>query len=147
MYIALLTLAGILLLVCGMLAWQVDDWSRDFVQNRAATDVNAANAALRPIQANVDPADMTHIIEEAVSQLNGWRIESQIVSETRVEIILTRTSRMLRFVDDVTVMIEPTADGCSVNATSQSRVGKGDLGQNPRNLAELLTAIRERLAK
>ena len=146
MWISLLIVAGILFVSIACLAWQIDDWSRDFVQNRAATSADAANAALRPIKADVPPGQVARLIEEVVDDLRGWQIESQSESETRIQFMLTRTSRLFRFVDNVTVRIEPTADGCVINATSQSRVGKGDLGQNPRNIAELFSAIRKRLA-
>ena len=44
------------------------------------------------------------------------------------------------FYDDITVILR-SERGNSVKATSQSRVGKGDLGQNPRNLKELVNFL------
>ena len=43
MWIALLIIAGLILTLFFSLAWQVNDWSRDFMQNRAATDADAPN--------------------------------------------------------------------------------------------------------
>lgn len=58
---------------------------------------------------------------------------------------LVRATRFWRFEDDVTVKISPAEGGSVVTAQSQSRVGKGDLGQNPRNLIELLGEVRRQL--
>ena len=39
------------------------------------------------------------------------------------------------------VRIVPNGDGCRLHARSQSRVGRGDFGQNRRNLRELFAAL------
>ncbi|MFM9066415.1 MAG: DUF1499 domain-containing protein [Planctomycetota bacterium] len=75
-----------------------------------------------------------------------------------IVIRLTRSTKLFRFVDDVTVRIEPlTPDSTDaaaapdrqqespqvrLQAESKSRVGRGDLGQNPRNIRELLDSLR-----
>jgi uncharacterized protein (DUF1499 family) len=48
----------------------------------------------------------------------------------------------MKYRDDIRVQIEPAAEGTRLSAESRSRVGKGDLGQNPRNLRELLDKVR-----
>jgi uncharacterized protein (DUF1499 family) len=53
----------------------------------------------------------------------------------------TRTTRIFRFVDDISVLLEPAVGGTAVAARSGSRIGRGDLGQNRRNLAELWEAL------
>jgi uncharacterized protein (DUF1499 family) len=56
---------------------------------------------------------------------------------------LTRTTRLLRFVDDVHLTFEPGPGGTTrVHAQSQSRVGVGDFGQNRRNILELWQDLR-----
>ena len=59
-----------------------------------------------------------------------------------VAVHLTRKTRLFRFVDDVHLRIFPDGGGSRVEGTSQSRVGKGDLGQNARNLRELFRDLR-----
>jgi len=56
---------------------------------------------------------------------------------------LTATHRtwMMRFIDDVLVWLEGRPGGCRVHARSRSRMGRGDLGQNRRNLLDLFEAI------
>jgi uncharacterized protein (DUF1499 family) len=49
---------------------------------------------------------------------------------------------MWRFVDDIFVRLEPFAGGTRVHARSRAGLGVGDLGQNRRNLLELLRALR-----
>jgi Protein of unknown function (DUF1499) len=51
---------------------------------------------------------------------------------------LTRTTAILRFVDDVIVRLEPASTGCRLHAYSRSRVGAGDLGQTRRNVLALM---------
>ena len=60
---------------------------------------------------------------------------------------LVRSTRLIGFRDDVWVLLEerPDAGGVRLHAESRSRVGKGDLGQNPRNLRELLGWVRQEL--
>ena len=41
----------------------------------------------------------------------------------------------------MTARVYPDPDGARLELTSASRLGKGDLGQNPRNLEELLRAV------
>ena len=52
-----------------------------------------------------------------------------------------RKTRLFRFRDDVTARVYPDPDGARLDITSASRLGKGDLGQNPRNIEELLRAV------
>ncbi len=52
-----------------------------------------------------------------------------------------RKTRLFGFEDDVTARVYPDPDGARLELTSASRLGKGALGQNPRNLAELLRAV------
>jgi uncharacterized protein (DUF1499 family) len=51
----------------------------------------------------------------------------------------------MRYKDDIRLSIKPADSGSLLSAESRSRVGRGDLGQNPRNLRELLGAIRRGL--
>ena len=52
-----------------------------------------------------------------------------------------RTTRLFRFRDDVKVRVYARADGAGSELTGASRVGKNDLGQNFRNIKELLQAV------
>ena len=82
-------------------------------------------------------------IEKAVDKLPRWRLERRNESEVHA----VRESRLFRFKDDVTVNIIPKHNGTEARFASASRVGKGDLGQNPRNLRELLETINGELGR
>lgn len=143
--------------IIGSVVIRIDDWGRDWTQNRAALDPAAPRPELRPVEFDgsvQDAADRIRQWTETNSKWD-WVSEEQAGSDPaggdRRRIQLTRTTPLLKFVDDITVELtanpaeqNPTSQNVIVNATSQSRVGKGDLGQNPRNLIELTTALRDR---
>ncbi len=65
----------------------------------------------------------------------------KIVGEARAEGLIQaeRHTRLFKFVDDVRIQITQTDDWkVTLNLSSQSRVGKGDFGQNARNIREFL---------
>ena len=82
------------------------------------------------------PEEILAAAEKAIEGLPRWTLESSAEGELRA----TRRTR-LGFTDDITVRVVEQANGSEVYFESASRVGKGDLGQNPRNLKELLQAI------
>lgn len=49
--------------------------------------------------------------------------------------------RSFRFVDDISILLQPASTGTAVSLGSGSRVGSGDFGQTGRNLAELWQAL------
>ena len=77
----------------------------------------------------------------AVERLPRW----EVVSSEEREVGAVRATRLFRFKDDVTVVVEASESGSRAEFTSASRVGKGDLGQNPRNLRELLEALEQEI--
>jgi uncharacterized protein (DUF1499 family) len=54
---------------------------------------------------------------------------------------VTRTTRLFRFVDDLYILVEPREGRSAVLVRSASRIGRGDLGQNRRNIIELWAAL------
>jgi uncharacterized protein (DUF1499 family) len=142
-----LAAAGLFLIVGVVLVSQVDDWSRDLTQNTAATSDASTNQALRPVTSSLNPSDMVDVVVRVAAELPRWEHQETVEDEGRTTIRLVRTSALMRFRDDVTVWVSPHDGGSRVEAESRSRVGKGDLGQNPRNLRQLLDALRAELAK
>lgn len=129
--------------------WRVDDWSRDWTSNTAELDRKAARPELRPVELAVGVEQVVQQIERWARSQSAWEVEEvQSPDDQSARIHLTRTTGVFRFVDDihVTIRANPSGNGesrgVSVHARSQSRVGKGDLGQNPRNLIELTTGLR-----
>jgi hypothetical protein len=151
--------ACLLLLVGGSL-WQIEDWDRDLSTNWSATDPLHKDPALHPLATMVSPAEVAEAVRLVVPQLRGWRVVSiatepsdRTTGENRfsvqpVQLVhLVRTSRLFGFEDDVKLTIGRKDGRTSVEATSRSRVGVGDLGQNPRNLREILGALDSHLLK
>ena len=87
------------------------------------------------------PEDFTKAVERAVEKLPRWSLESKDAEKIHA----VRESRIFRFKDDVTVNLSTQNNGTEARFESASRVGKSDLGQNPRNLRELLKAVNEEL--
>lgn len=139
----------------------IDDWGRDWTCNQARLSSTNADPMLRPIEIDADIENVETMIRAWVAKQPAWKIVSDPplardsandsardhASDPMRRLHLTRTTAVFRFVDDIYIEITPIApavDGsprCGIDAESQSRVGKGDLGQNPRNLKELRKGI------
>lgn len=85
--------------------------------------------------------ELESAVEKAVENLPHWQIESRDDEEVKA----VRQTRIFRFKDDVSVSISSADNGSEAHFHSASRIGKGDMGQNPRNLRELLQEINEQL--
>lgn len=100
------------------------------------------NSARTARQYPASPTELLTAVRRAIEKLPRWNVASASDNEIRA----TRTTRILRFTDDVTIRVEAREGGSQAEINSASRVGKGDLGQNPRNVQELLDAIQSELA-
>lgn len=103
-------------------------------------DTDEPGADPGPLDLPLPPAEALARVESAIRGLPRWRVET--IDATAGTIIATRRTRIFRFTDDITIRLEPTATGTRVHARSKSRVGKGDFGQNRRNVLELFAALR-----
>jgi uncharacterized protein (DUF1499 family) len=125
---------------------QVEDWRRDLTTNFASTDPQAADERLRPLSATLDPEALADRVLVAVRPLTRWRLLSRTQNEKVIELHFVRTTPLMRFKDDIHVRIKPEPGGGSIlTADSRSRLGNADFGQNPRNLRQLLAAVRSAL--
>jgi len=117
----------------------IEDWSRDLSTNVAETSPAAKDQRLRTWTSSATPDALENSLRRLPSELSLWSfIDSSTIDPSTRKIHLVHTTALLRFSDDIYVTLTTTAEGTMVNATSRSRIGKGDLGQNPRNLRELL---------
>lgn len=140
-----------------LMALYVDDWSRDLTTNTAATSAGAADRLLQPITLTTDAEALARALGEFCRSKSAWDSSGdpldlpadsplRDIAAGGEAIHLVRTTGVMRYRDDVWVVGEDVGEGrLRVHAESRSRVGKGDLGQNPRNLKELLAGLRERL--
>ena len=110
-----------------------------FTRNWADTD-EPGDPAVAPVDLPLPPPEAVAVVEKTLRELPLFRVES--VDEQQGVVRATRRTRLWRFLDDVTVRLEPVAGGTRVHARSKARVGVGDFGQNRRNLLALLRALR-----
>jgi len=113
----------------GLLRWFTRNW---------ANTSGPSHRDLYPVTLPAAPDTAREVVKRAVATMPHWRVESESADELR----LTRLTRIVGFVDDVVVTIQPAGPGSICHAASRSRVGVGDLGQNRRNILELWAAIR-----
>lgn len=117
---------------------RIDNWKRDLTTNQARLSIDAGDEKLQPPLLSGTPAEVADQITRWADQQGRWQLVSQQQIKNGVEMKLTRTTAIMRFIDDIEVVLQPEGDSTRVQAKSQSRIGKGDLGQNPRNLKELV---------
>lgn len=80
----------------------------------------------------------------ATAQAEGWEITLQDRQQGEIRAVATTT--LLRFKDDVTVILARVEQGTTVNVRSRSRIGKSDLGANARRIRRFQSALAERMA-
>lgn len=80
----------------------------------------------------------------AVGRLPRWTVAAfwPEASEIRAE----ATTPVFRFVDDVTIRLEERDGATVVHVRSASRVGRGDFGQNARNVRAFLAELDREMA-
>ncbi len=120
---------------------RIDNWKRDLTTNHARLTDDAADEQLRPPLVRGIPAEVADRIAAWVESQARWSLVNQKTFDEGLEMNLIRVTPIMRFTDDITVILRNEKEGTRVKATSQSRVGKGDLGQNPRNLKELVNFL------
>ncbi len=84
-----------------------------------------------------DVAAAAATVRQAAAMLSNWAV----VEVGPDSMHLTRKTRVMGYTDDVRLFLKPVPGGVQVHAESRSRVGKGDLGQNRRNILELWRAL------
>jgi uncharacterized protein (DUF1499 family) len=89
------------------------------------------------------PGEAVGVVADLVGCLRRWTVLSIEGNVIRA----THRTVLWRFTDDIVIRVVPNTDGSGsrIHARSQSRLGKGDLGQNRRNLRELFRALRKGL--
>lgn len=101
--------------------------------------INVVETGRTPEYPDLQPkhyhARADHVVEatlRAVSLMPRWTLISSRREQGEVQ--AEARTRLLRFVDDVTVRVEERDGMTVVNVRSASRVGRGDFGQNARNV-------------
>jgi len=120
---------------------RVNDWGRDFSTNVAMTN---ESSKLKPLRLSLSVDEAFERLRQTVSAMPHWQWTTDSRSEEGAVIVdLVRSTKLFRFKDDVQVKLttDTSGSGVVINVVSRSRVGKGDLGQNPRNIRELFDRL------
>lgn len=113
---------------------------RGLTKNWANT-TEPTHSDLAPLKIDRSADAVRALIQSVVAKRGKWTLESAEGEQLH----LVRSTR-LGFQDDVRLQLHPTDTGTLIHAESRSRVGKGDLGQNRRNILELWSALRKQLS-
>lgn len=122
----------------------IDNLIRGLTMNVASISPHAKDPGLRTLVADADQNTVVQAVTAWADAEPLWQIVDTDVNSDTARITMVRTTRVLRFKDDVIVTLSTNDDGeTQMNATSQSRIGKGDLGQNARNLRKLQSGVSD----
>lgn len=116
---------------------------RDFTASHAQLESASSDPFLRPLHLPMTVDEVALRVERWALSKRRWRIVSRNRTDTGAQLHLARRTRVMRFVDDIHVRLSAETSGTHLDAESQSRFGLGDLGQNPRNLRELVRGLSE----
>lgn len=101
-------------------------------------------ADLQPQYYTAEPARVFDATRDTVEALERWRLTSSESGSYTVEAV--QSTAVFGFEHDVTVWVEPVTEFVTrVRVRSASRIGKGDFGQNARNIRTFFQALDERL--
>lgn len=114
------------------------------VLNTVETGQTPEYPELQPHYYTAEPRRVFDETADAIDSLQRWRLVQK--EPSRWTLTAQRSTQVFGFVDDIEVTIEPVTEFVTrVSVLSRSRFGKGDFGQNARNIAELQAELDRRL--
>jgi uncharacterized protein (DUF1499 family) len=120
----------------------IEDWSRDLTTNVAETSPNAKDERLRTRRLPLSLDDLEQKLKKIADAKPLWSYDrTETVDASTRKIHLIRTTSLMRYKDDISVTLKREGEETVLDVYSKSRIGKGDLGQNPKNIRELLAYL------
>ncbi len=116
----------------------VDDWRRDFTTNHAEIDSSPPHAFVTQRSA----ADLVEALKWAARRIGSWEYVETTAAGQDTLVLFIRTSKVFRLKNDIRMHVRDRGKSRVVFGESRSRWGGGDLGQNPRNLREILAELK-----
>jgi hypothetical protein len=118
--------------------------------NRSQTSLQHPDPLLRTRRYQASIEEVASAVQKAAQSLRTYGQRWTFVSSSAeagppAEKTLHFVVPVLVFKDDLTVTLREDDGAISVDVASQSRVGKGDFGENRRHLLQLLEALDERM--
>lgn len=141
LWIALAIVGSVVLLFVLAVVMTVDDWSRDLSTNEANTTIQATDPLLRPMIVKGTEECVSKVVLELIPAIPRWDVKGGD-SKEGIQIYATRSTPLWGFVDDIAITILAEGETTEISVYSKSRLGKGDLGQNPRNIKELMKRLQ-----
>ena len=93
---------------------------------------------LAPIEVSRSPAKAFDDVRRVAAEL-GWELTAEDTDAGTIE--ATDTSRVFRFIDDISIRIRPSPSGARIDMRSKSRDGQGDIGANAARIRAFRKAI------
>ncbi|MBI2080324.1 MAG: DUF1499 domain-containing protein [candidate division NC10 bacterium] len=115
------------------------------VINRVETGATPEYPALQPLTVALPAGRVFNVALAVARTLPRWTVVKADPATGLIE--AEARTRLWRFVDDVTIRVAAKAGRTTVSVISASRVGRGDLGQNARNIRAFLGALRRALGE
>jgi uncharacterized protein (DUF1499 family) len=123
-----------------ILIWAVRSWP---VINIVETGRTPEYPDIQPRQYQTSPDRVFDAALHAVDRLPRWTLISY--QNERGEIRAEARTRMLRFVDDIIIHVVARDAATVVEVRSASRIGRGDFGQNARNIRAFFGELERQL--
>lgn len=119
---------------------------RGLTHNQAETRPDHSDPSLWTRTYAIDHDVFFTKLLEVIKELPRWKVLSHDLALG--EVVATRETRIFHFVDDVRILVvKKEKETIILNIRSASRIGKGDFGQNARNIRELLKGLDQRILK
>jgi len=131
----------VILVMLALMGLQIENFQRDLTTNVGNTE-ETHTPGLSPLALSISSHEVLERIISFVDAHPNWEWSETPRLDSNGCLFLNRRTRWLGFRDDITVTVKSIGSGSQVHAKSKSRLGTGDLGQNPRNIRELFEGIR-----
>jgi uncharacterized protein (DUF1499 family) len=123
-------------------AWAVTAWP---LLNDVETGKTPEYADLQPREYSQSPDAVARAVKAVFSRPSHWRLVGEGKGSLGVSLQALHTTPVVPFESHVTIRIRREGGRTRVSVRSQSRAAGLDLGQNARNIRELLAALDREL--
>lgn len=112
--------------------------------NQVQTGATPEYPEIQPQYYTADPQRVFDEARAGAGGLKNWSVSAETPAQYLIE--ATREAAFFGFRDDITIRVEPVTEFVTrVQLTSRTHFGKGDFGQNARNIQEFFDELDERL--
>eukprot|EP01121_Diplochlamys_sp_Union-15-3_P020399 TRINITY_DN7952_c0_g1_i1.p1 TRINITY_DN7952_c0_g1~~TRINITY_DN7952_c0_g1_i1.p1 ORF type:complete len:186 (-),score=30.98 TRINITY_DN7952_c0_g1_i1:46-603(-) len=95
---------------------------------------------LKPVSYKQDPKTVYKAFLNLVEKTSYFHLAHK--DDEKLSIEFVAVTKMLKFKDDVIIVVQPDGEGSLVHLRSCSRVGKSDWGANAKRIGEILRNVR-----